>query len=149
MPSRPESLTDAHQTEGFDCGEAVLNRWLTERALANEKAGVSRTYVVTESRAVIGFHALSAGSIAHALAGGALRRNAPDPIPVIVLGRLAVDGAAQARALGRSLLADAIERCLNAARIIGAPALIVHALNERARCAWDLHRSCPSRSRSI
>ncbi len=133
MPNRPQPLSEAHRVDGFDCGEPSLNIWLAERALANERAGVSRTYVVLNGEAVVAYYALSAGSISYEIALASLRRDTPDPIPAIVLGRLAVDVRVQRSGLGRALLADALERCLNAAHIIGARAILVHALNDRAR----------------
>lgn len=89
----PEPLGPQHQLEGFDCGNAALNRWLQQRALANERQGVSRTVVLCpgEGNDVIAYACLSAGAIVLAEVPGALRRNMPDPLPVVVLGRLAVD----------------------------------------------------------
>ena len=89
----PEPLGAQHQLEVFDCGNATLNRWLQQRALANERQGVSRTVVLCpdEGNDVIAYACLSAGAIVLAEVPGAVRRNMPDPLPVVVLGRLAVD----------------------------------------------------------
>ena len=116
----PEPLGPQHQLEGFDCGNAALNRWLQQRALANERQGVSRTVVLCpdEGNAVIAYACLSAGAIVLAEVPGALRRNMPDPLPVVVLGR--------------ALVADALRRSLAARRLIGARALLVHAIDEQA-----------------
>lgn len=80
----PEPLGPQHQLEGFDCGNAALNRWLQQRALANERQGVSRTVVLCpdEGNAVIAYACLSAGAIVLAEVPGALRRNRPDPYPL-------------------------------------------------------------------
>lgn len=129
----PEPLGAQHQLEGFDCGNAALNRWLQQRALANERQGVSRTVVLCpdEGNAVIAHACLSAGAIVLAEVPGALRRNMPDPLPVVVLGRLAVDRRHQGQGLGRALVADALRRSLAARRLIGARALLVHAIDEQ------------------
>ncbi len=130
----PEPLGAQHQLEGFDCGNAVLNRWLQQRALANERQGVSRTVVICpdEGSTVIAYARLSAGAIVLAEMPGALRRNRPDPLPVVVLGRLAVDRRSQGEGLGRAMVADALRRSLVARRLIGARALLVHAIDEQA-----------------
>ena len=131
--SAPVPLTDRHDLASFDCGEPSLNDWLRNRAISNECSGASRTYVLSEGSQVIGYYCLSTGGIDRKEAPSALRRNMPDPIPVIVLGRLAVDRRQQNRGLGRALLRDAIQRALQVAGIVGAGALLVHALSEDAR----------------
>ena len=130
----PEPLGAQHQLGGFDCGNAALNQWLQQRALANERQGVSRTVVLCpdEGNAMIAYACLSAGAIVLAELPGALRRNMPDPLPVVVLGRLAVDRRQQGQGLGRALVADALRRSLAARRLIGARALLVHAIDEQA-----------------
>jgi GNAT superfamily N-acetyltransferase len=130
----PEPLGPQHQLECFDCGNTALNRWLQQRALANERQGVSRTVVVCsdEDSNVIAYACLSAGAIVLAEVPGALRRNMPDPLPVVVLGRLAVDRGHQGQGLGRALVADALRRSLAARRLIGARALLVHAIDGQA-----------------
>jgi len=87
----PERLTAGHDISAFDSGEPALDQWLRRRALNNEASGASRTYVVCGGRRVVGYYALSAGAMAHTLAPGRIKRNMPDPIPVVVLGRLAAD----------------------------------------------------------
>jgi GNAT superfamily N-acetyltransferase len=130
----PEPLGDQHQLEGFDCGEESLNRWLRQRARHNERLGVSRTLVVCHGRSneVIAYFCLSAGAIVLAEVPGRLRRNTPDPMPVVVLGRLAVDRRHQGLGLGRALVADALIRSLQARQRIGARALLVHAIDAQA-----------------
>jgi GNAT superfamily N-acetyltransferase len=129
----PEHLTPAHDVSAFDSGVAELDDWLKKRALANEATGASRTYVVFVGRRVVGYYALATGSIAHAQAPGRVRRNMPDPVPVMILGRLAVDRAWHGRDLGRSLLRDAVLRTLQAAKIGGIRAILVHAISEAAK----------------
>jgi GNAT superfamily N-acetyltransferase len=130
----PEPLGAQHQRETFDCGNHALNQWLRQRALANEHQGVSRTVVICSdgSNEVIAYACLSAGAIVLAEVPGAMRRNMPDPLPVVVLGRLAVDRRHQGQGLGRALVADALQRSLAARRLIGARALLVHAIDAEA-----------------
>lgn len=134
MIHAPELLSGHHQTADFDCGEAVLNHWLQKMALKNQHHHASRTFVVcNQHRQVLGFYALAAGAVTHPLAIGSVRRNMPDPVPVVVLGRLAVDKSMQGQHLGAALLKDAVLRSQNVAEQIGVKALLVHALNESAR----------------
>ena len=134
--SGPDALTAAHRVEAFDCGEAELNDWLKRRAFANHLSGASRTFVVAdEGGTVCGYYALAAGAVAHGMATGAVRRNMPDPVPVVVLARLAVDRRAQGQKLGAALLQDAVRRATGVSREAGVRALLVHALHERA-CAF-------------
>lgn len=130
----PEPLTSGHRTDAFDCGEPVLNEWLRKRALGNQVSGASRTFVVANvSGHVMGYYALAAGAITHETATSAIRRNMPDPVPVLVLGRLAVDARAQGMKLGAALLQDAVKRAIGVSADVGIRALLVHALSERAK----------------
>lgn len=126
----PEPITTAHDTESFNCGVPVLDEWLKRRALKNEGSGASRTFVVCSDRKVIGYYALATGSVGHRNTPGKVRRNMPDPVPVMVLGRLAVDQQWQHAGLGRSLLRDAALRTLSVSQQAGIKALLVHALSE-------------------
>ena len=88
----PEPLISGHLIDAFDCGESVVDEWLRKRALGNQASGASRTFVVTDPAGrVMGYYALAAGAVAHETATNAVRRNMPDPVPMLVLGRLAVD----------------------------------------------------------
>ena len=129
----PEPITTAHNVESFACGVPVLDEWLKRRALKNESSGASRTFVVCSDGQVIGYYALATGSVGHRNTPGKLRRNMPDPIPVIVLGRLAIDERWQHAGLGRSLLRDAILRTLSVSQQAGVKALLVHTLSEDAK----------------
>ena len=131
--SAPEPLSAAHNIETFDCGETVLNNWLKRRALKNEGAGASRTFVVCLETEVVGYYVLATGSVMHKEAPGKIKRNMPEPIPVMVLGRLAVDKNVQSIGIGRGLLKNAILRTLAVAKQAGIKALLVHALSEEAR----------------
>lgn len=132
MIQKPEPLDIHHIPDAFECGYSSLNNWLQKKAIKNRK-GASQTFVVTDDKRVVGYDCLAAGSIMHKGAAGALKRNMPDPIPVIVLGRLAVDDAYKGRNIGRGLLQDALIRSNNVQENIGARALIVHAIDEAAQ----------------
>jgi GNAT superfamily N-acetyltransferase len=131
--SSPEPLTTEHEIEAFDCGQTVLDNWLRRRALANQSSGASRTYVVCEDKRVVAFYAIASGAIAQADVSGKFRRNMPEPIPIVVLARLAVDRAYQGRGLGRGMFRDAARRVAQAADSIGIRGIIVHAISEEAR----------------
>lgn len=117
----------------FDCGEPSLNDWLVRRARANQASGGSRTFVVCRGAFVVGYYCLAAGAVAVTAAPGRVRRNMPDPIPMAVLGRLAVDRSLQGQGLGRALLRDALLRTLQAAETIGVRGILVQALGEGAQ----------------
>lgn len=130
----PVLLTEAHDAAGFESGEAVLDQWLRQRAWANQLAGASRSYVVCPAGTltVAGYVALSMGQIlAHDVAGS-MRRNMPNIIPAVVLGRLAIGLAWQGQGLGRALLADAVRRAERASREVSARLVIVHAISPEA-----------------
>lgn len=135
----PEHLTPEHDLAAFDSGVPALDDWLKRRALANEGAGGSRTYVVCAGGRVIGYYALATGSVALAAATGRVRRNMPDPVPVMVLARLAVDRAYQDQGLGADLLRDATLRIFQAAEIGGIRAILVHAISEEAKRFYRRH----------
>lgn len=136
--SAPALLTAAHRVDTFACGEPELDDWLKRRALANQVSGASRNFAVADQEdQVMGYYALAAGAVAQQQATRSVRQNMPDPIPVIVLGRLAVDRRTQGKQLGGALLQDALFRCSQAAELIGARALLVHALHDRARQFYE------------
>jgi len=130
----PHPLNADQQLNTFNCGETSLDEWLKRRALLNQASGASRTFVVVdESQLVMGYYALAAGAVHHQDATRSIRQNMPDPLPVMVLARLAVDLRAQGMQLGAGLLRDAVERSLAVAQNAGVRALLVHALHERAK----------------
>lgn len=134
----PESLVPDHQFDAFACGESVLDEWLKRRALGNQTSGASRTFVVaTSQREVMGYYALAAGAVAHEDATRAIRQNMPDPVPVMVLARLAVDVRAQGIKLGAAFLQDALHRCVRVSQNTGVRAMLVHALHDRARQFYE------------
>ena len=128
-----EPITANHLIESFSCGVPVLDEWLKRQVLKNEASGASRTFVICQDRQVVGYYALATGSIEHRDAPGKVRRNMPEPIPVMVLGRLAIDKQWQQAGLGRGLLKDAVLRTLSVAKQAGIRALLVHTLSQDAK----------------
>jgi GNAT superfamily N-acetyltransferase len=141
----PQPLTASHRLDEFECGEPSLDDWLKRRALANQSTGASRTFVVLdEGGRVRGYYALAAGAVSHESATTKVRRNMPDPVPVMVLGRLAVDRDVQGQRLGAALLQDAVKRAVAVSNNAGVRALLVHALHERARQFYEHYGFQPS-----
>lgn len=132
MTAAPVPLLAVHDTSAFDCGVAVLDDWLKRRALANQNTGASKTFVVAENDIVSGYYALANGAASLGAVPGRVRRNMPEPVPVMVLGRLAVDKRCQGTGLGRGLLKDAVLRTRRATEIAGIRALMVHAIDDKA-----------------
>ncbi len=128
----PCPIAGTHHVTSFDCGDTTLNDWLQRRAIKNENSGASRTFVACEDNTVIGYYSLAVGAIAREETSGKVRRNMPDPIPVMVLGRLAVDVNWQGKHIGIGMLKDAIQRTLIVAEQAGIRALLVHALSDKA-----------------
>ena len=138
----PCLLSAQADVSAFDCATPNLNGWLKRRAMANQVSGASRTYVVTDSsaeRRVYGYYCLVSGALALGDAPGALRRNMPDPIPMTILGRLAVDQGWQGKGLGVALLQDAVLRTRQAAAIVGMRGLLAHALSAQAKAFYEHH----------
>ena len=134
----PTLLTADHQVGGFDSGKPSLDDWLKRRAFKNQAEGASRTYVVTnDDGTVLAYYALAAGSVIAAEATGAVRRNMPSPIPVVILARLAVDRNLQGKGFGKALLRDALLKTIQAADTIGVRALLIHALDEDAAAFYE------------
>ncbi len=136
MLSPPDLLNAYHSLQGFDSGVPSLDQWLIRRALVNQASGASRTYVIRDDSAVVGYYALASSAIAVVAAPGRFRRNMPDPIPVVVLGRLAVARTHHGSGLGRALFQDAARRTLNAADAVGIRGMIVHAISEQAKAFY-------------
>lgn len=130
--SAPVPLTAAHDLSAFDCGEPALDDWLRHRALKNESR-FSRTYVVCEDNRVIAYFCISAGVVERTAAPGKVRRNAPDTIPVSVIGRLAVSRNHVGKGLGADILSDALRRIAVASQSIGIGAILVHAKDDAAK----------------
>lgn len=130
-------LTEHHVTDGFSCGMDSLNQWLKRRSLKNQIQGASRTYVVCDEARVVAYYALASGAVTSSASTGRFRRNMPDPIPVVVLGRLAVDQTLHGKNFGRSLVRDAGMRVIQAADAIGIRGMTVHALSDEAKAFYE------------
>jgi len=149
--SAPVPLTGEHDLSTFDCGQPELNDWLRHRALKNESR-FARTYVVRHGRQVVAYYCISAGAVGRAAAPGKIRRNAPDTVPVSVIGRLAVDRAYAGKGLGADILADALRRIALASQSIGIGAVLVHAKDDAARrfyCRCAEFIEYPQESRTL
>ncbi|PWC98390.1 GNAT family N-acetyltransferase [Azospirillum sp. TSO5] len=131
--SAPEPLAPHHRVDLFDSGTPSLDTWLRRRAMANQASGASRTFVACAGDEIAGYYALASSAVAVTDAPGRFRRNMPDPIPVVVLARLAVSRTRQGQGLGRALFRDAALRVVQAADLIGVRGLMVHALSEEAK----------------
>lgn len=133
----PMPLTEHHVTDGFSCGIDSLDQWLKRRSLKNQIQGASRTYVVCDETRVVAYYALASGPVMSTDATGRFRRNMLDPIPVVVLGRLAVDLTLHGKGFGRSLVRDAGMRVIQAADAIGIRGMTVHALSDHAKVFYE------------
>lgn len=150
--SAPHLLTTAADLGRFSCGTPSLDEWLKRRAMANQVSGASRTYVVTDRSAgnrVVGYYCLASGALAVIDAPGAIRRNMPDPIPMAILGRLAVDSTWHGKGLGAALLQEAVMRTIQAAEILGVRGLLVHAISNEARTFYEHHGFQASRTQPM
>lgn len=132
MINPPELLTEYHDTSHFSCGKPVLDNWLKNKALKNQNNRGSRTFVITSSNQVAGYYALASGAVERTQVTSNIARNMPNPIPVIILARLAIDSNFKGLSLGKGLLKDALLRCVNVASQIGVKAVLVHALDKEA-----------------
>lgn len=141
MITAPEPLAQHHDLQSFNCGKSTLNDWLKKKShKVQQIGGSSRTYVVcAEDNRVIGYYALATGSINREDAPGKVKRNMPDPIPVVIIGRLAVDESFKGQGIGTGLLKDALLRVVSAAEEIGIRAVLVHAIDETVRKFYLKH----------
>lgn len=131
--SPPAPIGPGHDLSNFESGEPSLDEWLKKRALKNDAAGASRCFVVCAGASVVGYYSLSAGAISHEAAPKAMRRNMPDPLPLLLLGRLAMDKRSHNQGLGSALLRDAMMRAVAVASDAGVFAILVHALTPEAK----------------
>ncbi len=131
--SPPTPIGPEHDLSNFESGEPALDEWLKKRALKNDNSGASRCFVLCAGNSVVGYYSLSAGAISHEAAPKAMRRNMPDPLPLLLLGRLAIDKRYHNRGLGSALLRDAMMRAVAVASGTGVFAILVHALSPEAK----------------
>lgn len=133
----PVPLERTHDLSAFSSGVLALDDWLRRRALANQDSGATRTFVACrDGNTVIAYYALASGGVAAGHAPGRFRRNMPDPIPVAILARLAIDTSHQRQGLGVVLVQDAARRVINAADTLGIRGILVHAISDEARAFY-------------
>ncbi len=132
----PQPIADSHELADFNSGVSSLDDWLRRRARGNQSSGATRTFVVAEGNRVIAYYAIASGAISISGAPGRFRRNMPDPIPVAVLARIAIDRAWQGRGLGRALFRDGAARIVHAADSLGIRGIVVHAISEQAKAFY-------------
>ncbi|CDG22039.1 conserved protein of unknown function [Xenorhabdus poinarii G6] len=142
--TEPEPLQHSHSIEAFCSGEESLDHWLKTRAMANQRSRASRTFVTCIDNQVMGYYALSTGVITTSQAVGRFKRNMPSDIPIILLGRLAVDVKAKGMGIGRALVKDAALRVLQASGLVGVRGMVVHALSEEAKRFYEYIGFVPS-----
>jgi GNAT superfamily N-acetyltransferase len=142
--SAPRPLAPDHAVDEFQSGVESLDDWLKRHARHNETEGGSRTFVVCIGRRVVGYYSLAAGSLLPNAATGRVRRNMPNPVPIVLLGRLAIDRGWQGKGLGADLLRDAVLRVLSAGEAIGVRAMLVHAISPEAKAFYERHGFKPS-----
>ena len=129
----PGLLSPHHDIDAFESGVPALDVWLKRRARANQAGGASRTFVIRAGDRVTGYYSLAAASIMHSLAISKVRRNMPDPVPAVLIGRLALDKLWQGKGHGIGLLRDAVLRIVGAAETVGVRTILVHAMSQEAK----------------
>ncbi|MGF6609475.1 putative GNAT family N-acyltransferase [Paraburkholderia sp. WSM4175] len=148
--SAPQPLLAEHDVASFSCGRLELDDWLKRRALINHNSGASRVLVTTDDTGrVYGYYALAAGAVAHVDATGNVLRNMPNPIPVVVLGRLARDVNTKGVQLCAALLKDALNRASSIAKDLGVRAMLVHATDAHAAAFYESYGFTPSPVRPL
>ena len=131
--SKPELLNSFHDVKYFDCKTDTLNLWLKTKAIKNQAGNASKVFVVCDENKVAAYYALATGSVERSEAPGVIKKNMPNPIPVLILGRLAVDKNYKGKGIGKFLLKDAMLRLINISNEVGVKAMLVHALSEDAK----------------
>lgn len=132
----PRILQASDDVSGFSSGEPLVDSWVARRAVSARGAGTAVVYATFLDGALTGFYTLSAQSVVRSEVSGWLARNAPEQIPVILLGMLGVDERWQGMGLGSDLLSDAVRRSELVAEQIGARALVVDPLGDGARAFY-------------
>lgn len=135
--SAPEPLTAAHDVSDFSCGKPTLDRWLKTRALSNQAKGFTAVLVVHEAGRVVGYYGLAPTAVMPSRLPRAIRTGQPpDPVPCLLLGQLAIDERWAGLGIGTGLVKHALQRCVQAAGLIGGRALMVQAVDQEAAGFW-------------
>lgn len=144
--SAPEPLNDDHDLSQFTCGKPSLDNWLKNRALSNHKRGFTAVMVVHDAGRVVGYYGLAPTAVVPTAMPRSIRTGQPpDPIPCLLLGQLATDTEWAGRGIGSALLKHALERCIEAAKLVGGRALIVNTVDEEAAAFWQRRGFLPSK----
>jgi GNAT superfamily N-acetyltransferase len=148
--SAPEPLTVAHDVSEFSCGKRTLDQWLKARALSNQEKGFTAVLVVHEAGRVVGYYGLAPTAIVPAILPRSIRTGQPpDPVPCLLLGQLATDEAWAGQGVGTGLVKHALQRCVQAAALIGGRALMVNAVDEEAAEFWRRRGFIPSKDDTL
>ncbi|MDG4873871.1 GNAT family N-acetyltransferase [Mesorhizobium sp. WSM4935] len=144
--SAPEPLTAVHDVSGFSCGKPALDEWLKSRALSNQEKGFTAVLVVHEAGRVVGYYGLAPTAVVPSILPRSIRTGQPpDPVPCLLLGQLATDIGWAGRGIGTGLVKHALQRCVQAAQLIGGRALMVNAVDAEAAQFWQRRGFLPTR----
>ncbi|CDX50777.1 GCN5-related N-acetyltransferase [Mesorhizobium plurifarium] len=144
--SAPEPLAAVHDVSGFSCGKPALDHWLKSRALSNQEKGFTAVLVVHEAGRVVGYYGLAPTAVVPSSLPRSIRTGQPpDPVPCLLLGQLATDTGWAGRGIGTGLVKHALQRCVQAAELIGGRALMVNAVDAEAAQFWQRRGFLPTR----
>lgn len=144
--SAPEPLTAAHDVSAFSCGKPTLDHWLKTRALANQEKGFTVVVVVHDAGRVVGYYGVAPTGVVPSILPRSIRTGQPpNPVPCLLLGQLATDTEWAGHGIGTGLMKHALQRCVQASRLIGGRALLVNAVDEEAARFWQRHGFMPSK----
>lgn len=136
--SAPRFITEQDSVDGFSCGIDPIDVWVFKHALSARRLGTAVVYATYDQDGKLaGFYTLSSQSIFRGDAKGWISRNAPDQIPVILLGMMGIDKKYQGLGLGRQLMIDLAHRCHHVADEIGARAIVVDPIDENVRAFYS------------
>ena len=144
--SAPEALTAAHDVSEFSCGKPTLDHWLKTRALSNQEKGFTAVMIVHDDGRVVGYYGLAPTAVVPSVLPRSVRTGQPpDPVPCLLLGQLATDTAWAGHGIGTGLLKHALQRCVQAAALVGGRALMVNAVDAEAAQFWQRRGLLPSK----
>lgn len=140
-----EKLERLHNVDSFDCGQENLNRYVKQYALMSQKSDAASTYVGVVGKKIIGYYTLVVSNVVYADAPERLIKGlSRNPVPVILLARIATDLEWQGKGVGAGLLRDAMQRTVQVADIAGVRAFLVHAKDDKAKAFYEHFNFSPS-----